>query len=113
MIISDPGDRMLPIEAEQAEHPVLIQATAAAAELYIKVDLLHLHSLSDRTMADFFDRPDLTGPHHLVLVEQEHRHSGRIEQFIDLETPGPVPGRGVPVRGDLPDPVRFVADQDV
>src|ERR1700722_4436439 len=112
MIISSPGDRLLPTEAEQAEHPLLIQATAAAAELCIKVDLLHLQSLSDRTMADFFDRPDLTGPHHLVLVEQEHRHPGRIEQLIDLETPGPVRGRGVPVGRDLPDAVRFVADQD-
>src|SRR5579859_5106276 len=113
MIISGPVDRILPIEAEQTDYPVLIQATAATTELRIKVDLLHPHSLSDRTMADFFDRPDLTGPHHLVLVEQEHRHSGRIEQLIDLEAPGPVRGRGIPVGGNLSDPVRFVADQDI
>src|ERR1700733_15516727 len=113
MIVSGPGDRLPTIKPEQVEYPVLIFAAAAAAELCIELDVLHGQSLGDRVRADLLDCPHLAGAHHLVLVEQEYRHSRRIQQFIDLGTSGPLPGWSEPVRGYFPDPVRFVADQNV
>ena len=59
------------------------------------------------------DRADLTGPHDLVLVEQEHRHACRVDQLLHLRSPGAERGPRVAVRGGLADAVRLVEDQHI
>ena len=66
-----------------------------------------------RTRLDLLDRAHLPGSHHLVLVEQEHRHAGSIDEFVDLGAFGAQIGLRLAVDRGLADAVGLVADQDV
>ncbi len=62
---------------------------------------------------DLGDGPELARLHDLVLVEQEDRHSGGGNQFVDLRPASAELGFRVPVYGGLADAVCLVEDQDV
>ena len=48
-----------------------------------------------------------------MLVEEEDRHPGGVDQLIDLRTTGSQMSRCVAIARRLADPVCLVADQDV
>ena len=64
-------------------------------------------------LLDVLDGAQLARPHDLVLVEQEDRHAGGVQQLLDLRPAGAVLGSGPAGHGGLPDAVRLVEDQDV
>lgn len=57
--------------------------------------------------------PELTGPHHLVLVEKEDRDASGTDQLRHLWLSGPVPSGRISVGGSLANPMGLVAEQDV
>ncbi|GAA2071705.1 hypothetical protein GCM10009780_04070 [Actinomadura alba] len=64
-------------------------------------------------LRDLLNGADLAGTYDLVLVQQEHRHTGRIYELVDLRTSGAQPSGGVLVGRDLADAVGLVADEYV
>ena len=106
--IGPPGSR-----PEKPKDPHLVDTRATAPKLTVEVNVRHLAAHSQCRALDLRDRSPLGGANHLVLVQQEHRHPGGVDQFLDLWSPGAQRGTGVPVGRGLLDAVRLVEDEDV
>jgi hypothetical protein len=78
-----------------------------------EVDLDHLRIVPLRSVLDRLHRSDLLGAHDLVLIEEKHRHTGCLQQLVDLESSGSQGSSREAIVGTDPDAVRLVRDEDV
>ncbi|SKY72747.1 Uncharacterised protein [Mycobacteroides abscessus subsp. abscessus] len=91
---------------------MVVGAAAPASELAVKFDQFELRAQLPSGLLDLLDAAALARLDHLVLVQQKHRGSSRVDQLLNLGPPGPIDRSRKPIGRRFANAMRLVADQD-
>lgn len=111
--VRNPLDRATLFESQESLHPQHVAFTTAAAKLLVEMDVLYLETETNNVAFDLLERPHLTGPHDLILVEKKHGDARRSDQLVDLRAVRSESRLGISIHRRLPDSMCLVEDEDI